>query len=118
MSESNKALAARMPLEVFGQGRTEVIDEVVAPDFVDHGELPPGIPPGHEGLKLLVEATRSAFPDLTITIDHAIAEGDFVVQHVINSGTMTGRFRRDAGERQARDMGSGPHRPDRGRQDR
>ena len=92
MSESNKALAARMPLEVFGQGRTEVIDEVVAPDFVDHGELPPGIPPGHEGLKLLVEATRSAFPDLTITIDHAIAEGDFVVQHVINSGTMKGDF--------------------------
>jgi hypothetical protein len=37
MSEELKVLAARMPLEVFNQGRVEVIDEVVHPEFVDHG---------------------------------------------------------------------------------
>jgi predicted ester cyclase len=92
MSESNKALASRIPVEAFGQGHTEVIDEVLAPDFVDHGGLPPGMPPGKEGVKLLVQAVRNAFPDLAITIDHSIAEGDFVVLHVTNSGTMKGEF--------------------------
>src|SRR5260370_25048062 len=46
MSDKNKALAARIPLEAFNQGRLEVIDEVIADNSVDHGELPPGLPPG------------------------------------------------------------------------
>ncbi len=37
MSEDLKAIAAPMPEEVFSQGKVEVIDEVVHPDFVDHG---------------------------------------------------------------------------------
>jgi predicted ester cyclase len=92
MSEANKALAARMPLEVFAQGRTEVIDEVLAPDFTDHGTVPPGFPPGPDGVKTFVAVVRNAFPDLTITIDHAIAEGDFVALHITASATMKGEF--------------------------
>ena len=46
MSEKNKALAARIPLEAFNQGKLEVIDEVVADSSVDHDSLPPGMPPG------------------------------------------------------------------------
>jgi predicted ester cyclase len=92
MSDANKTLAARMPLEVFGQGRTEVIDEVLAPDFIDHGTVPPGMPPGPEGVKAFVAVVRNAFPDLTITIDHAIAEGDFVSLHITSSATMKGEF--------------------------
>jgi steroid delta-isomerase-like uncharacterized protein len=92
MSDANKTLAARMPLEVFGQGRTEVIDEVLAPDFIDHGTVPPGMPPGPEGVKAFVAVVRNAFPDLTITIDHAIAEDDFVALHITASATMKGEF--------------------------
>jgi predicted ester cyclase len=92
MSEANKALAARMPLEVFGQGRTGVIDEVLAPDFIDHGTVPPGMPPGPDGVKAFVAVVRNAFPDLTITVDHAIAEGDFVALHITASATMKGEF--------------------------
>jgi predicted ester cyclase len=92
MSEANKALAARMPLEVFGQGRTQVIEEVLAPDFIDHGTVPPGFPPGPDGVKAFVAVVRNAFPDLTITIDQAIAEGDLVALHITASGTMQGEF--------------------------
>jgi len=81
-----------MPIEVFGQGRMEVIDEVLAPDFVDHGTVPPGMPPGPDGVKAFVAVVRVAFPDLAITIDHAIAEGDLVALHITASATMKGEF--------------------------
>jgi steroid delta-isomerase-like uncharacterized protein len=92
MSEKNKALAARIPLEAFNQGKLEVIDEVVADNSVDHGELPPGMPPGKEGIKLLIKSLRSAFPDFKIKIDLQVAEGDLVVQRATTTGTMKGAF--------------------------
>jgi predicted ester cyclase len=92
MVEASKALAARIALEAFAQGRTGVIDEAFAPDFVDHAPLPPGIQPGPEGVKAFVGVVRNAFPDLTITINHSIAEGDLVAQHITSSGTMKGDF--------------------------
>jgi steroid delta-isomerase-like uncharacterized protein len=91
MSDSNKDLALRMPLEVFAQGRAEIIDDLISPDLVDHASLP-GMPPGAEGVKMLVQAARSAFPDLTITINHVVAEGDLVMAHTTESGTMKGDF--------------------------
>ena len=92
MSEKNKALVSRIPLEAFNQGKLEVIDEVIADNSVEHAPVPPGMPSGKEGLKLLVKALRSAFPDLNLTLDLEIADGDLVVNRVISSGTMKGEF--------------------------
>jgi steroid delta-isomerase-like uncharacterized protein len=92
MSEQNKAIAARIPLEVFNQGKLEVVDEVIADNSVDHGTLPPGMPAGKEGVKALAKSLRSAFPDFKIVIDLQIAEGDLVVQHATSTGTMKGEF--------------------------
>lgn len=91
MSETNKQIAARMPLEAFNQGRLEVVDEVLSPGFEDH-DLPPGLPPGREGVKALISAVRSAFPDINNTIVQQIAEGDVVVNQIRVTGTMTGDF--------------------------
>jgi predicted ester cyclase len=65
---------------------------VIADNSVDHGELPPGMPPGKEGVKLFVKALRSAFPDLKITLGLQVAEGDLVVQQATTTGTMKGAF--------------------------
>jgi steroid delta-isomerase-like uncharacterized protein len=92
MSEQNKAIAARIPLEAFNQGKLDVIDEVIADNHVDHATRPPGVPSGKEGLKVLVKSLRSAFPDLKIVIDLQVAEGDLVVQHASSTGTMKGEF--------------------------
>jgi steroid delta-isomerase-like uncharacterized protein len=92
MSEQNKAIAARIPLEVFNQGKLEVVDQVIADNSVDHATLPPGMPAGKEGVKALAKSLRSAFPDFKIAIDLQIAEGDLVVQHGISTGTMKGEF--------------------------
>jgi predicted ester cyclase len=91
MSDDIKALASRIPLEVENQGKLEVLDEVLAPDFIDHAARP-GSPPGGEGVKAYIVALLRAFPDLNISINRQIAEGDLVVTHGTYSGTMTGEF--------------------------
>ncbi|MDQ6712981.1 MAG: ester cyclase, partial [Candidatus Dormibacteraeota bacterium] len=90
MSENIKAIGGRIPMEVFGQGRYEVVDEIVSPDIVDHGTPPPGMPPGREGLKAIARAVRAAFPDLKSTVDLQVAEGDLVAGKITYTGTMKG----------------------------
>jgi len=91
-TEQNKALFRRLMEEVFDRGNISLIDELFAPDFVEHEELPPGIPAGSEGVKQLSTMFRSAFPDFKATIDDMIAEGDKVVVRGTWSGTHKGEF--------------------------
>jgi predicted ester cyclase len=91
VSEELKAIAGRMPTEVFNEGKLDVIDEVMAPDFVDHGLLP-GMSNDREGVKAFAAAVRKAFPDLVNTVSHVVAEGDLVCQHISTTGTMRGDF--------------------------
>ena len=51
MSETNKALVRRFYAEVMSQGQVEVLDEIMAADFRDHGETLFGSPQGRETLK-------------------------------------------------------------------
>ncbi len=91
-AEENKALFRRFMEEVANQGNIDAVDELVAPDAVEHEELPPGTPPGREGVKHFFALLRNAFPDLRVTIDDQIAEGDKVVSRVTLSGTHKGEF--------------------------
>ncbi|MBI1880230.1 MAG: ester cyclase [Chloroflexi bacterium] len=91
-TEQNKALVRQLVEEVINQGNIRVIDELLIPDFIEHEELPPGIPPGREAPKVLFTMLRSAFPDLKATIEHLIAEGDEVVFHMTWTGTHDGEF--------------------------
>jgi steroid delta-isomerase-like uncharacterized protein len=90
--EQNRALLGKLMEGVFNQGATDLVDELVAPDFVDHEELPPGLPPGREAIKQLYVAFASAFPDFNITVDDMIAEGDKVVARSTWTGTHKGEF--------------------------
>jgi steroid delta-isomerase-like uncharacterized protein len=88
-SEENKARSRRFFEEVWGKGNLAVIDELTASNFVNHN-APPGLPPGLEGLKQFVVMYRAAFPDIQISIDDVIAEGDKVVIRWTARGTNTG----------------------------
>jgi len=71
----NKAVAARVFEEIFNQGKFQVADEIYATDFVNHGL--------HRNFDLqadqaAVHAEKKAFPDLKITVDLMVAEGDLV----------------------------------------
>ena len=89
MSEENKALARRSIEDIFNTGNLDVADEVFAADYVDH-DIPPGLPANLEGFKQLVSMYRAAFPDLHITIEDVIAEGDKVVLRWVAKGTHQG----------------------------
>ena len=90
--EQNKAMFRRMVEEMFNQGHLSVVDEVMAADFVEHEELPPGLPGGLEGVKVLTAQLREAFPDFKAVIEDLVAEGDRVVSRMVWTGTQKGEF--------------------------
>ena len=82
----NKAVAARVFEEIFNQGKFQVADEIYASDFVNHGL--------HKNFDLqadqaAVHAEKKAFPDLKMTADLMVAEGDLVTVVWTFRGTNT-----------------------------
>jgi len=89
--EENKALMRRFYEEI-GKGNLAVVDEFVAPDLVDHSPFVPGQAPGRQGTLELFTMIRTVFPDLHITVEDIVAEGDKVVSRGTFSGTHKGEF--------------------------
>jgi steroid delta-isomerase-like uncharacterized protein len=78
VSEKNKA-ATRAEFEIWGTGELDKLDELVAPNVVHHDPYDPYAEEGLEGLKRSIELNRTAFPDIEITVEDQVAEGDKVV---------------------------------------
>ncbi len=89
-AEENKAIARRA-YEIFSSGNLEALEEVIAPDLVDHNAAP-GQAPGIEGTRQGFGMLRAAFPDLRITPEDLIGEGDLVVARLTVTGTHQGEF--------------------------
>lgn len=87
-AEDNKAIARRWYEEVFNAGNLDLIHELFAPNFVDHDPVNPL--PGLEGVRQVVGIYRGAFPDLHITVEDWVAEGDKVVTRFRAQGTHKG----------------------------
>jgi steroid delta-isomerase-like uncharacterized protein len=77
--------------EVLNKGNMQVVDELIAPNFVEHDPFP-GQAPGVEGLKQAMVALRQAFPDLHVTVDEMLSDGDKVVIRSTMKGTHKGNF--------------------------
>jgi len=91
MSSENKAIVRRLIDEAQSNGVLETVDELLAADFVDHSPFP-GVPPTRDGVKMLFAGLRAAFPDLHVTIDEQVAEGEKVVTRKTFRGTHRGEF--------------------------
>src|SRR3984893_4664867 len=93
MSEQNKALARRALEEIWNQGKLNVIDELTASNATFHDpNVPDGKFTGPEGLKQFVQIYRGAFPDVRLTINDQIAEGDKGVARRTATGTHKGQL--------------------------
>ena len=91
-TEENKAITRRLNDEVWTKGRLEVIDELIADDFVTTVVGAPEQIRGPEGFRAFAAMYRTAFPDLRITVDEQIAEGETVVTRWTATGTHDGEL--------------------------
>ncbi len=89
-TEENKALAVRIYDEAMNQRNLAVLDEVYVPDAVYHGAT--RSLQGPDAIKQALALYFAAFPDVRLTIDDVIAEGDRVVLRFTYRATHTGDF--------------------------
>jgi steroid delta-isomerase-like uncharacterized protein len=91
-SDDNKALVRRLFEEGVNQRHYEVVDELVAPDFVLHSALM-GEVRGRAAYKQGVVALLEPAPDLRATIEDLIAgERETIIARLTYRGTDTGGF--------------------------
>jgi predicted ester cyclase len=78
--------------EVANKGNLAAIDEWVAPDCVEHEEIPPQAPSGREAVRFFFTQWREGFPDGQVTWEKLIAEDDLVVGYAVWQGMHRGEF--------------------------
>jgi serine phosphatase RsbU (regulator of sigma subunit)/predicted ester cyclase len=84
-AEKNKALVRRF-LEAHAKGDLDTLEEMLAPDFVDHN-LIPGEEPGREGYLKSTAEYHAAYSESRYVIEKQLAEGDEVVTTFAASAT-------------------------------
>lgn len=87
-----KAALRRVPEEIFNQGNLDAVEELFTEDYVLHDPNFPGEVRGTEGFKAYVGAFRTGLPDIQITVEDQVAEGDKVVTRWRTSGTHDGEL--------------------------
>jgi len=90
--EENKAIVRRQEEEVFTQGNLDAADEIYAPNYVGHDPSNPEDIRGIEAAKQAAADYRKAFPDLQVTIEDLIAEGEKVAARVRFRGAHQGEL--------------------------
>jgi steroid delta-isomerase-like uncharacterized protein len=92
MTDSRKRTIERYFSELFNQGRLDLVDELLHPEYVNHSPGSPDLPRGRDGVKVVVQALRAAFPDLTYTVEDVVAGPDAVAVRATMRGTHLGDF--------------------------
>lgn len=90
-AQSTQADTIRNFYEVFNTGDAELLEEVLAEDWV-HIPAAPDEQPGRDGFKAMVPAMMAAFADATITIEDIVEEGDTLAVRSTFTATQAGPF--------------------------
>jgi predicted ester cyclase len=95
MSEANKELVRRHFDEIFNKQHLDACDELMAEHFIEHAVAPfgrsaPGRVNGPTAMRGTAEWLLAQFPDIHMTIEALVAEGDTVAVRVLSEGTNLG----------------------------
>ena len=90
MSELNKNAVRRLFEEVWNKGNLPLTDELFTPNYAHHDSSTPDVGRGPESEKKRATLYRTAFPDIRLTIEDIIAEGETVMARWSCRGTHTG----------------------------
>ncbi len=88
MESENKLLARRLLEEVGNTGAVDRLGEFIAPEYVAHHAAMSGI----EGLRKHFLEFRHCYPDMVISVEGQVAEGDIVVTWYVMKATHLGDF--------------------------
>src|SRR3954451_15690829 len=88
-SHQNQDVLQRVVEEGFNKGNYNVLDTLYVPDYKEHQF---GSTNTLEGFKGYINLLRTAFPDLHVTIEDMVAEGDKVWVRMTTHGTNNGPF--------------------------
>ena len=86
-----KAIGRRFYDEIINGGNLDLIDDLIHDDFVEH-ELIPGVPEGKEAPRVFMNMLRAGFPDVRMTIEDMVEEGEMLVVRARMTGTHEGEF--------------------------
>lgn len=90
-SEQNKAIVRRAFEEPW-KGNLDVIDELIATQYIGHDPANPEPLRGPAGVKEFISTYLAAFPDARITVEQQLAEGDLVATRWTGRGTHEGEL--------------------------
>src|SRR5207248_344886 len=90
MSDTNKNVIRRLFDEVWNKGHQPVADELFAQNYSHHDSSTPDVGRGPESEKKRVTVYRNAFPDIRLTIEDIISEGETVTVRWSCHGTHKG----------------------------
>ena len=90
MSEVNKTIVRRLFEEVWNKGNLSVADELFTRNCAHHDASSPDFGRSPESEKKRATLYRTAFPDLRLTIEDIIAEGETVIARWSCRGTHKG----------------------------
>jgi len=90
LAKENETIVRRLIDEAWNQGKIEVVDELLSPNYFLHVDAPG--PYDREGYKQAVSMYRNALTDFRFVTDDMIAEGDKVVIRVTMTGTQEGEL--------------------------
>ncbi len=90
-AQENKDVVRRF-WGVWEQGNIDLVDELLAPDYVNHSPGIPGQPAGPEGVKAVVSMFQNGMPDLRVIVEDMIAEDDKVAVRYTLEGTHEGEL--------------------------
>lgn len=89
--QKNQDVVRRFYEAAFNRGDPAAVDDLVAPNFVDHNPFP-GQAPDRTGLTQFIKTFHGPLPDLRVQIDDMIAQGDRVVARWTARATHQGTF--------------------------
>ena len=89
--EANKTIVARFLDETWNQQNLGAVDELMSPDIVEHLATG-GISVGIEAQKQTMTGYFATFPDIHVTINDMVAEGDKVAKRWTCTGTHQGEL--------------------------
>jgi predicted ester cyclase len=85
----NKRLVRRYIEDVVNTGNVDRIADFISPDYIDSHDKT-GQSSGLEGAKRHILGVRQTYPDLHVTVEQQIAEGEWGVTRIIARGTHQG----------------------------